>query len=224
MSIYKKIHSIMSEIDYVPKNSTVGTGKDKYKATSETDVTNKVRKLLIKYGLIVIPKTQKITTETNVIDTQYGKKLSRYTIAECVYTFVDSDTDECLDIPCNGAGIDTQDKGVGKAVTYAYKYLFLRTFAIPTGEDPDNNHNNDLQNELENSDSIIDENKGIQDSFKNPSKEKYEQNIGAYRSELASIITNNKLDSKYYTMISDAKTNNELNAIKKEINDILGVY
>ena len=30
-----------------------------------------------------------------------------------------------------------QDKGVGKAMTYAYKYMLLRTFAIPTGEDPD---------------------------------------------------------------------------------------
>ena len=37
----------------------------------------------------------------------------------------------------SGTGVDTQDKGVGKAMTYAYKYLLLRTFAIPTGEDPD---------------------------------------------------------------------------------------
>ena len=37
----------------------------------------------------------------------------------------------------SGSGVDTQDKGVGKAMTYSYKYMLLRTFAIPTGEDPD---------------------------------------------------------------------------------------
>ena len=37
----------------------------------------------------------------------------------------------------SGSGVDTQDKGVGKAMTYSYKYMLLKTFAIPTGEDPD---------------------------------------------------------------------------------------
>jgi hypothetical protein len=45
----------------------------------------------------------------------------------------------------SGTGVDPQDKGVGKAMTYSYKYLLLRTFAIPTGEDPDKVHNGELE-------------------------------------------------------------------------------
>ena len=44
--------------------------------------------------------------------------------------------DEYVDVVSSGRG-GYQDKGVGKAMTYAYKYMILRTFAIPTGEDPD---------------------------------------------------------------------------------------
>ena len=47
------------------------------------------------------------------------------------------DVNDFIEVESNGSGVDTQDKAVGKAMTYAYKYMLLRTFAIPTGEDPD---------------------------------------------------------------------------------------
>ena len=47
------------------------------------------------------------------------------------------DVSDYIEVESNGSGVDTQDKAVGKAMTYAYKYMLLRTFAIPTGEDPD---------------------------------------------------------------------------------------
>ncbi|MNJ59800.1 ERF superfamily protein [compost metagenome] len=53
------------------------------------------------------------------------------------YKIIDIETGNFEILASSGTGVDTQDKGVGKAMTYSYKYLLLRTFAIPTGEDPD---------------------------------------------------------------------------------------
>ena len=39
-------------------------------------------------------------------------------------------------IASSGTGVDPQDKGVGKAMTYSLKYALMRAFLIPTGEDP----------------------------------------------------------------------------------------
>ena len=47
------------------------------------------------------------------------------------------DPGDYIEVASCGDGADTQDKGSGKAMTYAYKYMWLRTFSLPTGEDPD---------------------------------------------------------------------------------------
>ncbi len=44
---------------------------------------------------------------------------------------------EYVDIESFGRGLDTGDKGFGKASTYARKYALLNAYKIATGEDPD---------------------------------------------------------------------------------------
>jgi len=46
-----------------------------------------------------------------------------------------------------GHGIDTQDKGAGKATTYALKYTLLYLFLVPTGkiDDADNDHSDEKE-------------------------------------------------------------------------------
>ena len=63
--------------------------------------------------------------------------IDRLTTVDVAYKIVDVESGEFETIVSSGTGMDSQDKGIGKALTYAYKYLLLRTFAIPTGEDPD---------------------------------------------------------------------------------------
>lgn len=69
----------------------------------------------------------------------YGKeKINRITTVNVTYRIVNTEKpEEYIDVSSSGTGVDTQDKGVGKAMTYAYKYMLLRTFAIPTGDDAD---------------------------------------------------------------------------------------
>ena len=45
--------------------------------------------------------------------------------------------DEYIETTTFAEGIDTQDKGSGKAMTYADKYALMKAYKISTGEDPD---------------------------------------------------------------------------------------
>lgn len=126
MNIYQKISAIMKAVSYLSKDDTVAFNNTKYKAVSEEKVTSTVREKLIEQGLVIFPIAQT------------HKREGTLTTVDVTYRIVNAEKpDEFIDVVSSGTGADTQDKGVGKAMTYAYKYMLLRTFAIPTGEDPD---------------------------------------------------------------------------------------
>ena len=124
-TLYQKIAAVMKKVDYLQKDGKVEFKTTKYKAISEEKVTMAVRKALVEEGLVILPIEQEHSREGTL------------SIVNTKYKIVDIDTGEHEIIVSSGTGADTQDKGVGKAMTYSYKYLLLRTFAIPTGEDPD---------------------------------------------------------------------------------------
>lgn len=125
-NIHQKILNVMSAIEYLNKDDAVKYGQTSYKAMSEEKVTTTVRKELIRQGLVVFPIKQDVVKDGNI------------TTTNTVYRMVNvEDPTDYIDLASSGQGADTQDKGVGKAMTYSFKYLLLRTFAIPTGEDPD---------------------------------------------------------------------------------------
>ena len=135
MNIFQKISEVMKAVEYLTKDDKVEFGTTKYKAISEEKVTTEVRKELVKQGIVIIPIMQE-STVTELIRTdksvnQRADVHTRYRIQNI------DDVNDFIEVESNGSGVDTQDKAVGKAMTYAYKYMLLRTFAIPTGEDPD---------------------------------------------------------------------------------------
>lgn len=125
VSLYRKISNVMRDVQYLSKDSYVSFGKTNYRAITEEKVTTAIRESLIKNGLVIIPVGQKYQRNGNIAS------------MEIEYKIIDIDTGESEIIVSAGEGADSQDKAAGKAMTYAYKYLLLRTFAIPTGEDPD---------------------------------------------------------------------------------------
>lgn len=125
-NLHQKILAVMTAIEYLNKDDHVKYRETNYKAMSEEKVTSVVRKELIKQGLVVFPIKQTVEREGNI------------TTTNTTYRMVNVDDPlDYIDLASSGQGADTQDKGVGKAMTYSFKYLLLRTFAIPTGEDPD---------------------------------------------------------------------------------------
>lgn len=142
MNLFQKINKIMSEVEYLQKDDKVITNTKTnagYKAVSEEKVTSEIRKGLVKYGVVIIPIEQEHNRQDEMLKDQYGNdKVNRITTVDVKYRIQNiEDKDDYIIATSSGTGVDTQDKGVGKAMTYSYKYLLLRTFAIPTGEDPD---------------------------------------------------------------------------------------
>lgn len=153
MNIYQKISEVMKAIEYLAKDDKVEFANTKYKAISEEKVTTAVRKELIKQGIVIIPIMQEATV-TELIRSE--KSVNQRADVHTKYKIQNiDDVNDFIEVESNGSGVDTQDKAVGKAMTYAYKYMLLRTFAIPTGEDPDKISSAEtdykMQNEIESS-------------------------------------------------------------------------
>lgn len=126
MNIYEKIAAVMQDVQYLAKDDNVSFGQTNYKALSEEKVTVIMRSAMMKHHLVVFPIEQSATRTGNI------------THVDVKYRIVNiDDPADYIEVVSCGDGADTQDKGSGKAMTYAFKYMWLRTFAIPTGEDPD---------------------------------------------------------------------------------------
>lgn len=135
MNIYQKINEVMKSIEYLTKDDQVAFGNTKYKAISEEKVTTAVREQLVKQGIVIIPVQQQAENKELI---RTDKQVNMLTTVHVRYRIQNiDDVNDYIEVESTGTGVDTQDKGVGKAMTYAYKYMLLRTFAIPTGEDPD---------------------------------------------------------------------------------------
>lgn len=141
MNIFEKMLNITNEIANVNKNLTVGEGKSSYKAVGEADILKAVKELEFKYRVYSYPANREIMESTMYTTTNnYGEKNNIFSRIKTTYRFVNIDKpDEYIETITFAEGIDTQDKGSGKAMTYSDKYALMKSYKIITGEDPDQN-------------------------------------------------------------------------------------
>lgn len=127
-NLHKRILGIMSELDYIEKGSAKVNGQ--YRFVSHDQVTAKIHPLLVKHGVTIIPSIEDVTQEGN------------RTMVKLMVGFLNADNpQDNFTIRSIGYGIDSSDKGPGKAISYAYKYALLKMFCLETGDDPDNDVN-----------------------------------------------------------------------------------
>lgn len=144
MNIYEKLLAIETELQTVAKNLDVATSNTKsYKAVSERDIIDAVKPLEAKYKVYSYPMHREVI-ESNILESESsynGKTTKRTTLMtriKTIYRFVNAENpEEYIDTVVFSEGIDTQDKGSGKAMTYADKYALMKAYKISTGDDPD---------------------------------------------------------------------------------------
>ena len=143
MNIFEKMLEISSEIKNISKNLEVGIGASSYKAVGEADVLCAVKELEARYKIYSYPAKRKIVA-SEILETERtsnGKTTKGNQIflrIETIYKFVNVENpEESIEIISYGDGIDTQDKAVGKAMTYADKYALMKAYKIISGDDPD---------------------------------------------------------------------------------------
>lgn len=148
MNIYEKLSAISNKLSTVAKNLEVGFGANKYKAVGEADVLKAVKPLEAEFGVYSYPHSRRIieSGEVESVNAKGEVKKQFFERIETVYRFVNVEKpEEYVDITTYGDGIDSQDKSVGKAMTYGDKYALLKAYKIVTGDDPDQNASEELK-------------------------------------------------------------------------------
>ena len=123
LNIYQRINAVMGDVEYILKGANAAKGLP-YKFVSHDQVTGKLRGPMQKHGIVML---------TDIVELkQDGNK----TEAKVAMTFINiDDPNDRFVVHFWGHGIDNQDKGIGKCVSYAVKYCLLKTFCLETGDD-----------------------------------------------------------------------------------------
>lgn len=102
-----------------------------YDYATEADIAETVRHELAQRGVMLIPE---IDTEERI---PVGEKGSVLTVLHMNMQFIDAESGETIVKKWRGYGTDKEDKGGYKAMTGGEKYFILKTFLLPTGDDPE---------------------------------------------------------------------------------------
>jgi len=150
-NLIKAIISVMNDVKGIEKSMTIGTGQMSYKGVPDKEVKKIIGQSMAKNGLCILPIgiTPTIKIERwDELDYNGKMKTKQSVFTEVYSTFLlMHESGESQEICGYGHGVDPQDKGAGKATTYALKYALLYLFLVPTGDidDTDAIHSNEIQ-------------------------------------------------------------------------------
>jgi|GEM_PF-2063464 len=122
MNIYQRMLAIMGELKYIQKGDKQVNGQ--YRFVGHDAVTAKCHDMFVKHGVYCLPDVREWRQDNNRTEVTM----------DMTFVNVDQPNDKMV-IRVFGFGVDNQDKGPGKAVSYAYKYGLLKAFALETGDD-----------------------------------------------------------------------------------------
>lgn len=139
MNLYKKIQAVSNEVKNIEKDMQVGSGSYGYKAVSDQRVTLAVKDAETKFKIVSIPIKQELVNSEilKTIKKNGDEGITYVDNIKMTVRIQDLESDQFIEIESYGKGIDSADKGFGKASTYARKYALLNAYKIATGEDPD---------------------------------------------------------------------------------------
>lgn len=123
VKLYAKISMISAEMGRLPKSGY--NSFHKYHYVTESDAMDKFRDTCIKHGVIVISSAR-----TPVV-------MDGITCVDVDYSIIDIEDGGQVTCMVPGQGQDKGDKGIYKALTGSFKYFILKTFLVPTGDDPE---------------------------------------------------------------------------------------
>lgn len=154
-SLATAILNVMKDVKGIDKTMTVGTGSNAYKGVPDQEVKKIIGESMQRNGLTILPIGIEAKTQVDrwsEIDS-YSKVPGVTKQKQSVFTEVNTkylllhESGESVELSGYGHGVDSQDKGAGKATTYALKYTLLYTFLVPTGkiDDSDNDHSDNKE-------------------------------------------------------------------------------
>ena len=123
-NVHQRLAAAMAQVSYIQKDEKKPGMQ--YRVVTHDKVTALVRPALLEQGVVYYPH--------ELTHTQNGNR----TEVALTVRFVNIDNPaDFFDVPSLGYGLDTQDKGPGKAISYSVKYALLKAMGLETGDDPD---------------------------------------------------------------------------------------
>ena len=149
-NLAKAVIAVMKEVKGMEKNSRVGSGGMAYDGTKDQDVKQVFNTALANHGLCMIPFDIQESTQVDRWEetNQYGTKQKQSVFTKVVVKYnLIHESGEFTVVCGYGHGVDPQDKGAGKATTYAMKNALLYTFVTPVGkiDDTETTHSESIQ-------------------------------------------------------------------------------
>jgi hypothetical protein len=128
--IYKKLQKASESIGAVGKNRKFDAGERgaKFKFRGIDDALNACHEAFIEHGITAVPEVLEERREER--ETKTGS-INAFTIIKARTTFYcaeDGSSTSCVTL---GEGMDSSDKGSGKAMAVAFKYALFYTLMIP---------------------------------------------------------------------------------------------
>jgi hypothetical protein len=142
-SLVRKLSEVMGAVERVAKMGR--NDFHKYDYVTEADLANAVRGELSKRQVFIFPNVKtcaRVPLDVETMKWEGGQKVpsirkTQLTEIEVEWTFVDGESGEERSIAIPGVGEDNVDKGFYKAFTGSEKYMLMKCFLIPTGDDPE---------------------------------------------------------------------------------------
>jgi hypothetical protein len=184
-NILQRLNAVMEQVKFVQKEKKQGM---RYSIVSHDSVTKLVRPKMVENGIVYWP--------IDFVIEQVGNR----TQLSCKVVFASiHDPADRIEVSTAGFGIDDQDKGPGKAISYAVKYALLKALGLESGDDPDEEQDAMLKP------SILDPDRATVDDFKDAvamadSMEKLEQ----LRADIKPVL--DKLRADYAAYVQEATT------------------
>jgi hypothetical protein len=122
-NVFQRLNAVQKAVSYIQKERK---SEMKYSIVSHDAVTAAVRPHMVEQGIIYYPVDMKMTQNGNRTEVTMSVRFQSI-----------DDRDDHMDVVCAGFGIDTSDKGPGKAISYSVKYALLKALGLESGDDPD---------------------------------------------------------------------------------------
>lgn len=129
-----KIAAISKDLGAIKKGGH--NTEQKYDFIEYAAVSGKIRELLDKHGVAIIPSV--IDHDRDDITSKYGAKGYHHTLKMHFTVINADDKDDKIEADWLGESSDYGDKGINKAETSGTKYFYMRLFNISEKSDSDN--------------------------------------------------------------------------------------
>jgi hypothetical protein len=132
LNLRQKLALVRRRLGYIQKRGH--NELHNYSYVTAADLAGAVGDILAELGVLVVPRLESISHEPARSGRPDGEHLTHVVMN---YSFVDVDTAEDITVKVAGEGADAGDKAPYKAMTGALKYALLQSFLLATGDDPE---------------------------------------------------------------------------------------